>query len=250
MAEWDDFSPNGIRLMIEDYPYAVDGLDIYFAIYIWVQDYISFYYKTDDDIKHDMELQSWWKEAVEVGHGDIKDDPTWFKMQTSKELIDACTIIIWVSSALHAAVNFGQYPYGGYIVNRPTLSRRFMPEKGTKEYDELAKDPHKAFLKTITPKDKTITDLSTIEILSRHTSDEFYLGQRDDSPYWTSDTSPLEAFKRFGKRLVEIEEKITSRNKDGQLRNRYGPVNMPYTLLYPSSEVGLTGKGIPNSISI
>lgn len=42
MAEWDDFSPNGIRLMIEDYPYAVDGLDIYFAIYIWVQDYISF----------------------------------------------------------------------------------------------------------------------------------------------------------------------------------------------------------------
>ncbi|XP_054784874.1 seed linoleate 9S-lipoxygenase-3-like [Prosopis cineraria] len=249
MAESDPASPNGIRLVIEDYPYAVDGLEIYFAIRTWVQDYISFYYKTDDAVKRDSELQSWWKEAVEVGHGDKKDDPTWFKMQNREELIESCTIIIWVSSALHAAVNFGQYPYGGYILNRPTLSRRFMPEKGTPEYDELAKDPHKAFLKTITPKDKTITDLSTIEILSRHTSDEFYLGQRD-SPNWTSDTTPLEAFKKFGKKLEQIEGKITSRNKDSKLRNRYGPVNMPYTLLYPTSEVGLTGKGIPNSISI
>ncbi|KAM7473803.1 hypothetical protein LguiB_021046 [Lonicera macranthoides] len=30
-------------------------------------------------------------------------------------------------------------------------------------------------------------------------------------------------------------------------RNRVGLVDMPYTLLYPSSEVGLTGKGIPNT---
>ncbi|KAM7473808.1 hypothetical protein LguiB_021051 [Lonicera macranthoides] len=33
-------------------------------------------------------------------------------------------------------------------------------------------------------------------------------------------------------------------------RNRVGLVDMPYTLLYPSNEVGLTGKGIPNSRSI
>ncbi|KAM7473788.1 hypothetical protein LguiB_021031 [Lonicera macranthoides] len=30
-------------------------------------------------------------------------------------------------------------------------------------------------------------------------------------------------------------------------KNKVGLVDMPYTLLYPSSEVGLTGKGIPNS---
>ncbi|RYQ88946.1 hypothetical protein Ahy_B09g095845 isoform G [Arachis hypogaea] len=58
------------------------------------------------------------------------------------------------------------------------------------------------------------------------------------------------AFKRFGKKLVEIEQKLIQRNNDERLRNRYGPAQMPYTLLYPSSEEGLTFRGIPNSISI
>ncbi|KAI4329125.1 hypothetical protein L6164_021423 [Bauhinia variegata] len=249
MAEEDPSSPHGVRLVIEDYPFAADGLEIWDAIKTWVHDYVYFYYKSDDALRKDSELQAWWKEVVEVGHGDKKNEPWWFKMQTRDELVESCSIVIWVSSALHAAVNFGQYPYGGYILNRPTLSRRFIPEEGTPEYDELVKDPQRAYLKTVTPKGVALTDLSTIEILSRHTSDEYYLGERDN-PNWTSDTEPLEAFKKFGKKLSEIEEKLTNRNKDARLRNRFGPVNMPYTLLYPSSEDGLTARGIPNSISI
>jgi len=65
-----------------------------------------------------------------VGHGDKKNELWWPKLQTREELIQVCSIIIWTASALHAAVNFGQYPYGGFILNRPTLSRRLMPEKG------------------------------------------------------------------------------------------------------------------------
>lgn len=71
-------------------------------------------------------------------------------MQTLEELIETCTIIIWIASALHAAVNFGQYPYGGYPPNSPSMSRRLMLEKGTQEYNELVENPDKAFLKTIT----------------------------------------------------------------------------------------------------
>ena len=171
-------------------------------------------------------------------------------MQTREELIEASTTVIWIASALHAAINFGQYPYGGYILNRPTLSRRFMPEKGSPEYDELAKNHEKVFLKTITGKKETLIDLTVIEILSRHASDEFYLGQRDGGDYWTSDTEPLEAFKRFGKKLADIEQKLIQKNNDGSLKNRSGPAKMPYTLLYPSSEEGLSFRGIPNSISI
>ena len=93
-------------------------------------------------------------------------------------------------------------------------------------------------------------EVEEIEILSRHASDEFNLGQRDGGDYWTSDAGPLEAFKRFGKNLEEIEKKLIEKNNDETLRNRYGPAKMPYTLLYPSSEEGLTFRGIPNSISI
>ncbi|KAI3469558.1 hypothetical protein Pfo_026221 [Paulownia fortunei] len=254
MAVPDPSQPHGVRLLIEDYPFAVDGLEIWSAIEAWVKEYCCFYYPADDKIQGDSELQSWWKELREVGHGDLKDEPWWPKMQTQAELIQACTIIIWVASALHAAVNFGQYPYAGYLPNRPTVSRRFMPKPGTPEFAELESNPDVAFLKTITAQFQTLLGVSLIEILSRHSTDEIYLGQRD-TPNWTTDNQPLEAFQRFSAALVEIETRITDRNNNRKLRNRSGPVKMPYTLLYPNTSGnskmgGLTGKGIPNSISI
>ncbi|KAL5068732.1 hypothetical protein RYX36_019619 [Vicia faba] len=249
MAVKDSSSPYGLRLLIEDYPYAVDGLEIWFAIKTWVTDYCTIYYNDNDSIKEDSELQSWWKEIIEKGHGDKKDEPWWPKMHTLEELIEACTIIIWIASALHAAVNFGQYPYGGFPPSRPSMSRRLMPEKGTQEYNELEENPDKAFLKTITSQFQAVLGLSLVEILSRHASDEVYLGERD-TPHWTCDVMALKAFEKFGSKLSEIEKRIEMMNNDEKLRNRYGPVKMAYTLLKPSSEGGLTGMGIPNSISI
>ena len=250
VAVEDANAPHGVKLLIEDYPYASDGLEIWDAIKSWVEEYVAFYYKSDEELQKDPELQAWWKDLVQVGHGDLKDKPWWPKMQTRGELVQVSTTLIWIASALHAAVNFGQYPYGGLILNRPTISRRFMPEKGSAEYDALAKNPEKEFLKTITGKKETLIDLTVIEILSRHTTDEFYLGDRDGGDNWTSDAGPLEAFKRFGKKLADIEQKLVQKNNDETLRNRTGPAKLPYTLLFPSSKEGLTFRGIPNSISI
>ncbi|KAH1192132.1 putative linoleate 9S-lipoxygenase 5 [Glycine max] len=221
VAVEDSTSPYGLRLLIEDYPFAVDGLEIWFAIKTWVKDYCSFYYKEDDTIKKDTELQSWWKEIREVGHGDKKDEPWWPKMQTCEELIQTCTIIIWIASALHAAINFVQYPYGGFPPSRP-------------QKKELQ----------ITSQFLAVLGISLVEILSKHSSDEVSLGQRD-TPDWTSDAEPLQAFEKFGKKLADIEERILRMNSDEKFRNRYGPVKMPYTLLYPTSKGGLTGMGFP-----
>ncbi|KAK1583692.1 hypothetical protein Q3G72_026153 [Acer saccharum] len=203
----------------------------------------------DEMVRKDAELQSWWKELREEGHGDKKDEPWWPKMQTREELIESCTIIIWVASALHAAVNFGQYPYVGYMPNRLAISRRFMPEKGTPEYSELESDPDKALFKTFPTLLQTVLMTVLMEILSRHSTDEEYLGQRN-TPEWTFDRAPLQAFVEFGNKLTKIAERIVAMNKDTKLKNRVGPVKMPYTLLYRISEGGLTGEGIPNSVSI
>ncbi|CAN6918793.1 unnamed protein product [Brassica oleracea] len=254
VAVEDPSSDNGVKLLIEDYPFAVDGLEIWSAIKTWVTEYCSIYYKNDRTVQTDTEIQSWWTELRTEGHGDIQHESWWPSMQTRDDLMETCTIIIWIASALHAAVNFGQYPYAGFLPNRPTVSRRFMPEPGTKEYTELEENEEVAFLKTITPQLQTLLGISIIEILSMHSTDEIYLGQRD-SPNWTADDEPLEAFKRFGKSLEVIENNIIRRNNDKKLKNRSGPVNIPYTLLYPNTtdytrEGGLTGKGIPNSVSI
>lgn len=254
MAVADSNNPHGLKLMIEDYPFAVDGLEIWEAIETWVSEYCNYYYTSDDMVENDNELQCWWKEVRTEGHGDLKDKSWWPQMKTRVELIQSCTIIIWVASAFHAAVNFGQYPYAGYLPNRPTVSRRFMPEPGTPEYEELKTDPELAFLKTITAQFQTLLGVSLIEVLSRHSTEEIYLGQREN-PDWTLDAEPLAAFERFSQKLLKIEDNIMKRNKDPSLKNRNGPVKLPYTLLFPntsdySREGGLTGKGIPNSISI
>ncbi|BAT98351.1 hypothetical protein LR48_Vigan346s002400 [Vigna angularis] len=250
MAIKDQSRPHGVRLVIKDYPYAVDGLEIWSAIETWVKYYVDVYY-TDSDVNNDTELRDWWKEVVEKGHGDLKDKPWWPKLKTREDLYQICSIIIWTASGLHAAVNFGQYPYGGYILNRPTLSTRLIPVEGKAEYDEMVENPEKAYLSTFTPEYETLVHLSVIEILSRHASDEVYLGQRDN-PNWIDDksTKALQAFQKFGNKLKEIEDNIKRRNRDSSLRNRNGPVQMPYTVLLPNNEEGLTFRGIPNSISI
>ncbi|KAL4271861.1 hypothetical protein GQ457_13G005970 [Hibiscus cannabinus] len=111
-----------------------------------------------------------------------------------------------MASALRAAVNFGQYPYASYLPNRPTVSRRFMPETVTKEYVELEKNPDLAFLKTITAQNQTMLSMSLTEILSRHSADEIYLGQWD-TPEWTLDNEPLAAFERFRDKFVENQNR-------------------------------------------
>ena len=255
VAVADPSSPYKVRLLIEDYPYATDGLAIWHAIEQWVAEYLAIYYPNDGVLQGDAELQAWWKEVREVGHGDLKDAPWWPKMQTVAELGKACTTIIWIGSALHAAVNFGQYPYAGYLPNRPSVSRRPMPEPGSKEYAELEREPEKVFLRTITSQMQAIVGISLLEILSKHSSDEVYLGQRD-TPEWTSDAKALEAFKRFGARLTDIESRVVAMNSDAQLKNRNGPAKFPYMLLYPNTSdhkgdaAGIAARGIPNSISI
>nr|GME11891.1 probable linoleate 9S-lipoxygenase 5 [Ipomoea batatas] len=124
-----------------------------------------------------------------------------------------------------------------------------MPKPGTPDYEELKTHPDKAFLKTTTALPQTLLGISLIEVLSRHASDEIYLGQREHAE-WTKDKEALEAFGRFGKNLVAIEECILKMNGDRKWKNKTGPVNVPYTLLFPTGEEGLAGKGIPNSISI
>ncbi|WMV11970.1 hypothetical protein MTR67_005355 [Solanum verrucosum] len=249
VAVEDSSSPHGIRLLILDYPYAIDGLEIWAAINSWVTEYCKFYYKSDETVQKDTELQAWWKELREEGHGDKKDEAWWPKMQTRQELIDCCTIIIWIASALHAAVNFGLYSYAGFLPNRPSLSWNLMPEPGSAEYEELKTNPDKVFLKTFVPQLQTLLEMSIFEVLSRHASDEVYLGQRD-SPEWTKDKEPLVAFERFVKMLNDIENRIMIMNSHKSWKNRSGPVKVPYTLLFPKSQEGLTGKGIPNSVSI
>ncbi|MQL85416.1 hypothetical protein Taro_017933 [Colocasia esculenta] len=253
MAYEDPDKPSGVQLLFDDYPYAADGLEIWCTIKRWISGFCSVFYLCDEDVTTDVEIQAWWGEIRTVAHGD-KTEEDWYTLTTLSSLVEALTTLIWIASALHAAVNFGQYGYAGFPANRPIHCRRFIPEEGTGEFAEFMRDPDKYFMAMLPDRFTTTLGLALIEVLSMHTSDELYLGQRA-SLDWTDNEKVVRLFGQFKAELVEAERKIKGRNSMGNLKNRHGPAKIPYTLLYPDTSneggegPGITGRGIPNSVS-
>ncbi|KAI3856227.1 hypothetical protein MKX03_027809 [Papaver bracteatum] len=251
MAEEEPSMPGGVKLVIEDYPYASDGLLIWSAIEEWVEAYVNHFYSDNHSISSDVELQAWWDEIKNKGHSDKRNEPWWPKLKTKEDLSGILTTMIWVASGQHAALNFGQYPFGGYMPNRPTLMRRLLPVEEDPDYDCFLRNPQLAFLSSIPTQLQATKVMAVQDTLSTHSPDEEYLGQIHLLHcHWINDTEILRLFQNFSTRLEEIEEIIKARNCDTSLKNRNGAGVPPYELLLPLSEPGVTGRGVPNSISI
>ncbi|KAG9146813.1 hypothetical protein Leryth_005133 [Lithospermum erythrorhizon] len=250
MAVPDPTQPHGVKLIIEDYPYASDGLMVWSAIENWVKDYVNHYYPNSSIVCNDKELQAWYAESINVGHGDLRDAEWWPTLDTPENLTSILTTIIWLSSAQHAALNFGQYPYGGYVPNRPPLMRRLIPDENDPEYAIFMADPQKYFLCSLPSLLQATKYMAVVDTLSTHSPDEEYLGERNLQSTWTGDVEMVEAFYEFSAEVRRIEKEIEKRNCDSTLRNRCGAGVLPYELLAPSSGPGVTCRGVPNSVSI
>lgn len=253
MAVEDKSSEHGLRLTIEDYPYANDGLLIWDSIKQWVTEYVNHYYSNSSEVESDEELQAWWTEIRTVGHADKKDSPGWPDLKTREDLIDIVTNIAWTASGHHAAVNFGQYAYAGYFPNRPTITRTNMPSEEKLDKPEVWKafkeHPEDTLLKCFPTQFQAAKTVAVLDVLSTHSPDEEYLGQKMETA-WGADPVIVNAFNRFKGRMEEIEHIIDKKNADEDLRNRHGAGILAYELLKPFSGPGVTNKGIPYSISI
>lgn len=251
MAVEDPSQPCGIKLVIEDYPYAADGLLVWSSIKDWVEAYVLHFYSEPNSVASDLELQAWWDEIINKGHYDKRHETWWPQLKTSNDLSTILTTMIWTASGQHAAVNFGQYPFGGYVPNRPALMRRLIPQPGETEFQQFLLNPQHSFLSSIPTQLQATKVMAVQDTLSTHSPDEEYLGEVHQShPHWIDDEKILGLFKKFSARLEEVEEIINERNHDTSLKNRTGAGVPPYELLLPSSGPGVTGRGIPNSISI
>ncbi|MFS8005707.1 putative linoleate 13S-lipoxygenase [Helianthus anomalus] len=251
MAVEDPTAPHSVKLTIEGYPYANDGLLIYDAIKQWATSYVNHYYPQANLVESDEELQAWWNEIRTVGHGDKKDEPWWPQLKTQDDLIGIVSTILWVTSGQHSAVNFGQYDFAGYFPNRPTISRTKMPNEDPtdEEWQSFIKRPEDALLKCFPSQIQATKVMAILDVLSSHSPDEEYIGGNIEAA-WEAEPAIKAAFEEFRGRLNELEAIIDSRNTDPTLKNRSGAGLVPYQLLKPYSEKGVTGRGVPNSISI
>ncbi|KAH7560486.1 hypothetical protein JRO89_XS10G0029800 [Xanthoceras sorbifolium] len=251
LAVEDPSAPHGVKLTIEDHPFASDGLVLWDFLKEWVTDYVNHYYPEPSLVESDKELQAWWSEIRNVGHGDKKDEPWWPVLKTPEDLIEVVTTIVWVTSGHHAAVNFGQYTYGGYFPNRPTITRTNMPDEDPTEekWKFFLEKPESVLLECLPSQIQATKVMSVLDTLSTHSTEEEYLGDIVE-PSWKEDPVINAAFERFNGRLREFEGIVDERNANTELKNRNGAGTMPYELLKPFSGPGVTGKGVPYSISI
>ncbi|CAH1452673.1 unnamed protein product [Lactuca virosa] len=251
MAVEDTNSPHGVKLTIEDYPYANDGLLLWDAIKQWATSYVNHYYPKANLVESDVELTQWWDEIRTVGHGDKKDEPWWPQLKTQEDLIGIVSTIMWVGSGHHSAVNFGQYDFAGYFPNRPTIARTKMPNEDPteEEWQSFIKRPEDALLQCFPSQIQATTVMSVLDVLSSHSPDEEYIGGYIE-PAWAAEPAIKAAFEEFRGSLEKLEGIIDSRNVDPKLHNRSGAGLVPYQLLKPFSGPGVTGRGVPNSISI
>ncbi|KAI5010100.1 hypothetical protein ZWY2020_012237 [Hordeum vulgare] len=80
---------------------------------------------------------------------------------------------------------------------------------------------------------------------------ELLMGERPDTERWTSEQRAAKALLEFKAKLDAVAEAVKKRNADTTLRNRNGPVEVPYTLLAPRADSTAPHVGgIPNSIAV
>ncbi|XP_078527040.1 hydroperoxide isomerase ALOXE3-like [Lissotriton helveticus] len=219
----DDLQSRGVESLPNFY-YRDDGLKIWSAIESYVSGIVDFYYKSEESIQKDEELQAWVWEIFKEGFLKSKSSGVPSKLQTRAELIKYLTMVIFTSSTQHAAVNSGQFDFLSWMPNSPSTMRQPPPKtKGTATLESV--------MDVLPDVGTTASGMVTVKLLSNEPGDTRPLGTYPDEHF--TEEEPKRCIKAFQERLSQISAEIESRNE-------YLPLKYNY----------LNPKVIENSVSI
>ncbi|XP_039529072.1 hydroperoxide isomerase ALOXE3-like [Pimephales promelas] len=219
----DNISERGLET-VPNYYYRDDGMKLWNIINKFVAAFLSHYYKHDAHVQKDTELQRWIGEIFTNGFlgRDSSGIPSSF--QTLKELIRFVTMVIFTASAQHAAVNSGQFDFGGWMPNYPTALRKPPPKVKSKTTED-------AILETLPDVSTTVNGMAVLRLLSKDSADHYPLGHFPENLY--DEEVPRKLIEDFQKDLGKLSDVIEERNKK---------LELPYTYLNP--------KNVDNSVAI
>uniref|UniRef100_A0A3Q3K1T9 Lipoxygenase domain-containing protein n=1 Tax=Monopterus albus TaxID=43700 RepID=A0A3Q3K1T9_MONAL len=210
----DDIAERGLE-DVPNFYYRNDGLMLWNTINSFVERIITYYYRNDTEVQQDSELQKWISDIFE--HGFLSQTSTGIpqRFATIDELVKFVTMVIFTCSAQHAAVNSGQYDYGGWMPNAPpTLQRPPPTTKGTTSEATM--------MQTFPDVNATVQIMSVLWLLSKESSDFVPLGQYQED-HFTEDI-PRMLIKCFQAELEVLNAVIKARNNG---------LKVPYTYMDP-----------------
>ncbi|XP_078525147.1 hydroperoxide isomerase ALOXE3-like [Lissotriton helveticus] len=219
----DDLKSRGVE-SLPNFSYRDDGLKIWSAIESYVSGIVDYYYKSDESIQTDKELQAWVSEIFKEGFLERKSSGVPSSLQNRDELVKYLSVVIFTSSAQHAAVNSGQFDFLSWLPNSPTTMRQPPPKtKGTATQESI--------LDTLSNVGVTAFSMISVKLLSDEPGERIPLGTSLDEFF--TEEEPRRCIKAFQERLSQISAEIESRNQS---------LTAPYCYLNP--------KNIENSVSI
>jgi len=229
------FKKNGVHPeKIPKYYYGQYTLKIWKIVENHVTNFVNLYYKSDQDVIEDTEIQAF---AHEMAHeafgyddGNFRGMPE--KIETRDTLIEICTIIIATSSAQHSAVNFAQYETYKFAPNSPAIMRLPCP-KNTDKVDL------KRIIESL-PSVKQIAFVVGISFaLSKYSRVEVYLD--DESRPKEDRHGEVWFYEKEERELIDMyQEELKKFEKEIELIN--SKIIVEYTYMKPSQ--------VPQSIAI
>lgn len=198
--------------VLPDYPYRDDGLMLYNAINKYVTSIVEARYDEEETLTDDYELQAWGLELVADGNPGcgIKGVPGEGRFETTEQLCQTLTSIMFTSTVGHAAVNVSQYDEYAFLPNYPAILKGQPPrdKKWREERDILACLPAKNISLDIIVINKLLSE--------RHTN-----GLADFHAMYQHDPVAKKAISRFLDDLKCIALTILDRNKKRQVVYEY-----------------------------
>uniref|UniRef100_A0A3Q1K0N4 Arachidonate 15-lipoxygenase type B n=1 Tax=Anabas testudineus TaxID=64144 RepID=A0A3Q1K0N4_ANATE len=219
----EDIADRGLET-VPNFYYRDDGLRLWEIIHRFVRGILQQYYKNDIEVQKDSELQKWIGDIFE--HGFLSKPGTGIpqRFTTVPELVKFVTMVIFTGSCQHAAVNSGQFDYGGWMPNTPTSLQQPPPtKKGTTNEAML--------LKTLPDVNTTAQGMATLWLLSKQSSDFVPLGQYPEEHF--TEEIPRQLIKDFQAELKTLSSEIKDRNSI---------LDIPYTYMDPTE--------VENSVAI
>lgn len=231
----NDFALRGVD-RLPAFPFRDDTLLLWKAIGDYVGAYLRVYYKNDQDVRDDIELQGFIYELTAPEYCAFQgmsglvatgDPARPWRIESLDYLIDMVSLILYTAGPRHASVNYAQYPLMSYVPSVGGSLYRPSPTRSTelKTIDDC--------LPWYPPLDIALYGATFEFLLSEVQYDTFgHYEHNPRDPYFTDPrVQPIVADLQDALALIEIEIRK---------RNRERPMPYPYQL--PSR--------IPNSISI